>query len=286
MSQKILVVDDDSGVRDTLRMILEYEGYEVATAPDGKTALADLDAAPADAVLLDIKMSGMDGLEVLDKIVAREAAPPVLMISGHGDIATAVESTRRGAVDFLEKPPQRERILVSIANALSRNQLRAENERLRTALDEESVLVGRSAPMQRLRQEIVRAAPVGAPRVRQVNVRVIAATNRDLTESIRENRFREDLFFRLNVVPIRTPPLRERSEDIPDLVEHFARRFSDRDHRRPRRFGSSALALLKARAWPGNVRELRNLVERVLIMTDADPIEAKDLPPAARVSPS
>ena len=128
--------------------------------------------------------------------------------------------------------------------------------------------------------------PVGAPRVRQVNVRVIAATNRDLTESIRENRFREDLFFRLNVVPIRTPPLRERSEDIPDLVEHFARRFSDRDHRRPRRFGSSALALLKARAWPGNVRELRNLVERVLIMTDADPIEAKDLPPEARVSPS
>ena len=162
MSQKILVVDDDAGIRDSLRMILEYEGYEVATSPDGKTALADLDAAPADAVLLDIKMPGMDGLEVLDKIAARESAPPVLMISGHGDIATAVDATRRGAVDFLEKPPQRERILVSIANALSRNRLRAENERLRTALDEESVLVGRSAPMLRLRQEIVRAAPTGA----------------------------------------------------------------------------------------------------------------------------
>jgi two-component system nitrogen regulation response regulator NtrX len=128
--------------------------------------------------------------------------------------------------------------------------------------------------------------PVGAPRVRQVNVRVIAATNRDLTEAIRDGRFREDLYFRLNVVPIRTPPLRERPEDIPDLVDHFTRRFVERDHRKPRRFAPSALALLKARSWPGNVRELRNLVERVLIMTDADPIEARDLPPEARVSPS
>ena len=162
MSHRILVVDDDAAIRDTLRMILEYEGYEVATSPDGRTALADLDAAPVDAVLLDIKMPGMDGLEVLDKIATRENAPPVLMISGHGDIATAVESTRRGAIDFLEKPPQRERILVSLKNALSRNQLRAENERLRMALDEESVLVGKSPPMQRLRQEIVRAAPTGA----------------------------------------------------------------------------------------------------------------------------
>ncbi|HLN80703.1 MAG TPA: response regulator [Thermoanaerobaculia bacterium] len=107
MSHKILVVDDDAGIRDTLRMILEYEGYEVATSADGKSALADLDASPADAVLLDIKMPGMDGLEVLDRIVARDGAPPVLMISGHGDIATAVDSTRRGAIDFLEKPPQR-----------------------------------------------------------------------------------------------------------------------------------------------------------------------------------
>src|SRR6266496_5496082 len=162
MSQKILVVDDDRGIRDTLRMILEYEGYEVATSPDGKTALADLDGAPADAVLLDIKMPGMDGLEVLDKIVAREGAPPVLMISGHGDIATAVEATRRGAVDFLEKPLERERVLVSLANALSRNTLVAENERLRRKLEEESVLVGRSEPMQRLREQVARAAPTTA----------------------------------------------------------------------------------------------------------------------------
>ena len=390
MAQKILVVDDDPGIRDALRMILEYEGYQVLTSPDGKTALADLESARVDAVLLDIKMPGMDGFEILDRIVSREEAPPVLMISGHGDIATAIEATRRGAVDFLEKPPQRERILVSIKNALARNTLRAENERLRQKLEEESVLVGRGAPMVRLREEVARAAPtaatvliqgesgtgkelvareihrgsrvasgpfvqvncaaipeelieselfghekgsftgavrrqtgkfveadggtifldevgdmsaraqakvlrvleagevepVGAARVRQVNVRVIAATNRDLTDSIREGRFREDLYFRLNVLPVRTPPLRERTEDIPELVEHFTRLYAQRDNLKPRRFAASALAILKARSWPGNVRELKNLVERVLIMTDADPIEAKDLPPEARVSPT
>ena len=390
MAHKILVVDDDPGIRDALRMILDYEGYEVLSAPDGKTALADLDSTKIDAVLLDVKMPGMDGFEILDRIVAREDAPPVLMISGHGDIATAIEATRRGAADFLEKPPQRERILVSIKNALSGNSLRAENERLRQRLEEESVLVGRSAPMAKLREEVARAAPtaatvlvtgesgtgkelvareihkgsrvangpfiqvncaaipeelieselfghekgsftgavrrqtgkfveadggtifldevgdmsaraqakvlrvleagevepVGAARVRQVTVRVVAATNRDLTDSIRSGRFREDLFFRLNVLPVRTPPLRERTDDVPELVDHFTRLFSQRDNQRLRRFGASALAVLKARSWPGNVRELRNLIERVLIMADSDPIEAKDLPPEARVSPT
>ncbi len=390
MARRILVVDDDPGIRDALRMILEYEGYEVHMAPDGKGALTELEANPPDAVLLDIKMPGMDGFETLDRIAAREGAPPVLMISGHGDIATAVEATRRGAVDFLEKPPQRERILVSLKNALSRNSLAAENERLRQRLDEESVLVGRSGPMARLREEVQRAAPttatvlivgesgtgkelvareihkgsrvaggpfiqvncaaipeelieselfghekgsftgavrkqtgkfveadtgtifldevgdmsaraqakvlrvleagevepVGAARVRRVNVRVIAATNRDLTGSIKEGRFREDLYFRLNVVPIQTPPLRDRHEDVPELVEHFTRLYCQRDNRRMRRFTPGALEVLKARAWPGNVRELKNLVERVLIMTDAEPIDAKDLPPEARVAPA
>jgi two-component system, NtrC family, nitrogen regulation response regulator NtrX len=390
MARRVLVVDDDTGIRDALRMILEYEGYQVLTAADGKTALSSLDSERVDAVLLDIKMPGMDGLETLDRIAEREAAPPVLMISGHGDIATAVEATRRGAVDFLEKPPERERILVSLANALSRNTLVAENERLRQKLEEESVLVGKSVPMQKLRAEVARAAPttatvlimgesgtgkelvareihkgskvagspfiqvncaaipeelieselfghekgsftgavrrqtgkfveadggtifldevgdmsvraqakvlrvleagevepVGAARVRQVNVRVIAATNRDLTESIKEGRFREDLYFRLNVLPVRTPPLRERTDDVPELVEHFTRLFSQRDNRKPRRYAPGALAVLKARSWPGNVRELKNLVERVLIMADSDPIEAKDLPPEARVSPT
>jgi two-component system, NtrC family, nitrogen regulation response regulator NtrX len=390
VARKILVVDDDTGIRDALRMILEYEGYQVLTAADGKTALSSLDSERVDAVLLDIKMPGMDGLETLDRIAEREAAPPVLMISGHGDIATAVEATRRGAVDFLEKPPERERILISLANALSRNTLVAENERLRQKLEEESVLVGKSVPMQKLRAEVARAAPttatvlimgesgtgkelvareihkgsrvagspfiqvncaaipeelieselfghekgsftgavrrqtgkfveadggtifldevgdmsaraqakvlrvleagevepVGAARVRQVNVRVIAATNRDLTDSIKEGRFREDLYFRLNVLPVRTPPLRERTDDVPELVEHFTRLFAQRDNRKPRRYAPGALAVLRARSWPGNVRELKNLVERVLIMADSDPIESKDLPPEARVSPT
>src|SRR3984893_12778185 len=162
MGHKILVVDDDAGIRDALRMILDYEGYEVLSASDGKAALAELDSTRIDAVLLDLKMPGMDGFEILDRIVAREDAPPVLMISGHGDIATAVEATRRGAVDFLEKPLQRERILVSLRNALSRNSLASENERLRRRLEEESVLVGKSGPMARLREEVARAAPTTA----------------------------------------------------------------------------------------------------------------------------
>jgi two-component system nitrogen regulation response regulator NtrX len=390
MPPRILIVDDEPGIRDALRMILEYEGYTVSAAADGQAALAELDANPPAAVLLDIKMPGMDGLQVLDRIVAREAAPPVLMVSGHGDIATAVECTRRGAVDFLEKPPQRERILVSLANALSRGSLAAENERLRQRLEEDSILVGQSPPMQRLREEIARAAPtgatvliqgesgtgkelvareihrssrvstgpfiqvncaaipeelieselfghekgsftgavrrqvgkfveadggtifldeigdmsaraqakvlrvleagevepVGAARVRQVSVRVLAATNRDLAAWIREGRFREDLYFRLNVVPVHTPSLRDRTEDLPELIDHFTRVFSQRDHRKTRRLAPSALAMLQARSWPGNVRELRNLIERVLIMTDADPIEARDLPPEVQVSPS
>jgi two-component system nitrogen regulation response regulator NtrX len=390
MGQRVLIVDDEAAIRDTLRMILEYEGYEVATAGDGRAALAELDASPADAVLLDIKMPGMDGLETLDRIVQRGAPPPVLMISGHGDIATAIECTKRGAADFLEKPLQRERVLVSVKNALSGNRLRAENERLRKRVEEETVLVGESESMRRLRAEVARAAPttatvlilgesgtgkelvareihrsskvaggpfiqvncaaipeelieselfghekgsftgavrkqigkfveadggtifldevgdmsaraqakvlrvleagevepVGAAKVGRVDVRVIAATNRDLTESIQAGRFREDLYFRLNVVPLRTPPLRERPQDIPLLTEHFTRLLSERDHRKARRFGTGALAMLAARSWPGNVRELRNLIERVLIMTDADPVEARDLPPEARVAPS
>jgi two-component system, NtrC family, nitrogen regulation response regulator NtrX len=390
MAQRILVVDDEAAIRDTLRMVLEFEGYEVGTVGDGRAALDALDESPAAAVLLDIKMPGLDGLETLDRIVAREGAPPVLMISGHGDIATAIECTRRGAVDFLEKPLQRERVLVSVRNALSGNRLRAENQELKRRVDVESVLLGDSEPMKRLRAEVARAAPtratvlilgesgtgkelvareihrtsrvasgpfvqvncaaipeelieselfghekgsftgavrkqigkfveadggtifldevgdmsaraqakvlrvlevgevepVGAAKSGHVDVRVIAATNRDLSESIRSGRFREDLYFRLNVVPLTTPTLRERATDIPALVLHFARVFSERDHRKPRRFAPSAQGLLAARSWPGNVRELKNLVERVLIMTDADPIEARDLPAEVRVQPA
>ena len=313
-----------------------------------------------------------------------------MMISGHGNVETAVRAVRLGAYDFLEKPLALERVILTAQKAIERRDLLAEVASFRGQSESQGALLGDSAPMIQLREEISRVAPtdarvlitgengtgkelvarsihrlstradsplvevncaaipeelieselfghekgsftgavrkqtgkfveadggtifldevgdmsartqakvlrvleagevesVGAPRVRKVNVRVIAATNRDLTESIREGRFREDLFFRLNVLPVRTPPLRERTEDIPELCEHFIRLFSQRDNTKPRRFAPGALAVLKARAWPGNVRELKNLIERVLIMTDADPIEVKDLPPEARVSPT
>jgi two-component system, NtrC family, nitrogen regulation response regulator NtrX len=390
MARRVLIVDDDPGIRDALKMTLEYEGYDVQTAPDGRAGLALLDGRGADAVLLDIKMPGIDGIEVLERLQATPSPPAVIMISGHGDIATAVECTRKGAVDFIEKPPQRERVLLSLKNALARASLQDENARLRQRIDEEYVLLGSSVAMQKLREEIARAAPtaatvlvsgesgsgkelvareihrqsrvargpfvqvncaaipeelieselfghekgsftgafrkqagkfveadggtifldevgdmsartqakvlrvlqegevepVGSARVRKVDVRVIAATNKDLPAEIAAVRFREDLYFRLNVVPIRTPPLRERRDDIPSLAEHFARFFSLRNNIRQRTFSPGALEALAARDWPGNVRELKNLVERVVIMSDSDTVEVSDLPGDGRASVS
>jgi two-component system nitrogen regulation response regulator NtrX len=385
---RVLIVDDEAAVREAVRMILEYEGYETASAPDAVSALAEIESRRPDAVLLDIKMPGMDGIELLDRVLEGAHPPPVLMISGHGDISTAVACTRRGAADFLEKPLQKERLLLSLANALSRERLSRENVDLRrlTGLDEE--FVGRSAAVRRLRDEIVRAGPsdatvlitgesgtgkellarelqrgspraagpfvivncaaipeelieselfghekgsftgavrrqigkfveadggtifldeigdmsaraqakvlrvlqegevepVGQSRSRRVDVRVIAATNKDLAAEIRAGRFREDLFFRLNVVPLHVPPLRERPDDIPDLIEHFAGAYAQRNGFRPRHFDAGAVAALSRRSWPGNVRELRNLVERVLIMTETDPVRAEDLPAEAQFS--
>jgi len=385
---RVLIVDDDASVRDAIRMILEYDGYETASARDAASGLAELEARRPDVVLLDIKMPGIDGMEALDRIQQMEAPPPVLMISGHGDIATAVESTRRGAIDFLEKPLQRERLLVSVANALSRRRLERENVSLKKRVAMEDAFVGVSPSVRQLREQIARAAPsdatvlitgesgtgkeliarevqrlsklaagpfvtvncaaipeelieselfghekgsftgavrrqigkfveadggtifldeigdmsaraqakvlrvlqegevepVGQAKTQRVRVRVIAATNKDLTDEIREGKFREDLYFRLNVVPIAVPPLRERTEDVPALVEHFSALYAERNGTRPRKFDAGAIDVLTRRSWPGNVRELKNLVERVLIMTETDPIGASDLPPDARLS--
>jgi two-component system nitrogen regulation response regulator NtrX len=385
---RVLIVDDDASVRDAIRMILEYDGYETASARDAASGLAELEARRPDVVLLDIKMPGIDGMEALDRIQQMEAPPPVLMISGHGDIATAVESTKRGAVDFLEKPLQRERLLVSVANALSRRRLERENVSLKKRVAMEDVFVGVSPAVRRLREQIARAAPsdatvlitgesgtgkeliareiqrlsklasgpfvtvncaaipeelieselfghekgsftgavrrqigkfveadggtifldeigdmsaraqakvlrvlqegevepVGQAKTQRVRVRVIAATNKDLAGEIRDGQFREDLYFRLNVVPIAVAPLRERTEDVPALVEHFAALYAERNGTRPRKFDAAAIDVLTRRSWPGNVRELKNLVERVLIMTETDPVGASDLPPDARFS--
>jgi two-component system nitrogen regulation response regulator NtrX len=330
----VLLVDDESAIRDSLRMVLEYEGYRVEEAAGGPQALARMGDRLPDAVVLDIKMPEMDGLDVLRAMRERGYDMPVLMVSGHADIATAVEATRLGAYDFIEKPLQRDRVLVSLRNAVESARLRAEN---RSLGNEPETLIGAAVAIRRLRDTIEKAAPtnatvlvtgesgtgkelvaravhrgsarrdrplvqvncaaipeelieselfghekgsftgavrkqmgkfvaadggtifldeigdmsartqakvlrvlqngevepVGAERTVQVDVRVVAATNRDLEAEIAAGRFREDLYYRLNVIPIRTPALRERLEDVPMLVEYFVRRYSDANHCRP-----------------------------------------------------
>ncbi len=368
----ILVVDDEPAIRESLRMVLEFEGYRVEEAAHGLEALQKTRERPPDAILLDLRMPEMDGLETLKSLRERGYEMPVIVLSGHADVATAVEATRRGAFDFFEKPLQRERVLLSLRNAVESYRLQRDSKQPAAADGIE--LIGASTAMRRLRETIELAAPspatvlvtgesgtgkelvaraihalsprrgqafvqvncaaipeelieselfghekgsftgavrkqtgkfvaadggtifldevgdmsartqakvlrvlesgdvepVGADKVVRVNVRVVAATNRDLTSEIAAGRFREDLFYRLNVVPIRTPPLRERLEDLPLLVEHFARRYCETNNFRRKRFTPEAMERLQAHAWKGNVRELRNLVERLLILTPGD----------------
>jgi len=374
----ILVVDDEAAIRDSLHMILEYEGYRVEEAASGSQALSKVAERAPDAIVLDIKMPEMDGLELLKALRERGYDMPVLMISGHADVATAVEATRRGAFDFFEKPLQRERVLLSLRNAVEAYRLQAENRNLRT---EPEQLIGAAPAMRRLRETIEKAAPtpatvlitgesgtgkelvaraihrqsarrdrpivqvncaaipedlieselfghekgsftgavrkqagkfvtadggtifldevgdmsartqakvlrvlqngevepVGAERTIQVDVRVVAATNRSLEEEIAAGRFREDLFYRLNVIPVRTPSLREHLEDLTVLVEHFVRRYADQNNYKAKEFSPEALAHLKALPWKGNVRELKNLVERLLILSHGDVVTRDDV---------
>ena len=378
----VLVVDDEAAIRESLRMILEYEGYRVEEASGGGEALSRVGRGRPDAVLLDIKMPEMDGLQVLEAFRARGYDMPVLMITGHGDVDTAVEATRAGAFDFFEKPLQRERVLLSLRNAVESFQLQRENRALRHEPDE---LIGSGPAMERLRQTVERAAPtpatvlitgesgtgkelvaraihrqsersdaafvqvncaaipdelieselfghekgsftgavrkqtgkfvaadggtifldeigdmsqrtqakvlrvlqngevepVGAAGSAQVDVRVVAATHRDLEDEIAEGRFREDLFYRLNVVPIRTPPLRDRLDDVPLLVDYFVRRYGEANNYRPKEFSAEALEYLKSLPWKGNVRELKNLVERLLILVPEDVLSREHIIQAA-----
>jgi two-component system nitrogen regulation response regulator NtrX len=374
----ILVVDDEVAIRDSLHMILEYEGYRVEEAGNGSQALAKVAERAPDAIVLDIKMPEMDGLELLKALRERGYDMPVLMISGHADVATAVEATRRGAFDFFEKPLQRERVLLSLRNAVEAWRLQGENRTLRT---EPEQLIGTAPAMRRLRETVEKAAPtpatvlitgesgtgkelvaraihrqsarrdrvivqvncaaipedlieselfghekgsftgavrkqtgkfvtadggtifldevgdmsartqakvlrvlqngevepVGAERTIQVDVRVVAATNRSLEDEIAAGRFREDLFYRLNVIPVRTPALREHLEDLQLLVEHFVRRYADQNNYKAKEFSAEAMAHLKALPWKGNVRELKNLVERLLILSSGDVVSREDV---------
>jgi two-component system nitrogen regulation response regulator NtrX len=382
MPFRILVVDDETAIREAIRMTLEYEGYRVDEARSGQDGLDKAGRTPYDAILLDIKMPVLDGIEVLENLKTQRIGAPVIMVSGHGDVSTAVECTKRGAFDFLEKPLNRDKLLLAVRNAVRQQKLEEENIELRDRVERDYQIVGDAPPIKELRAQIELAAPtkatvliqgesgsgkelvareihrrssrangmfvqvncaaipeelieselfghekgsftgavrkqtgkfvaadggtifldeigdmslrtqakvlrvlqegevepVGAATVVKVDVRVIAATNKDLTEEIRNGRFREDLFYRLNVIPIRTPPLRERKDDIPVLAQHFAALFSAEYNKHPKKFTPAALKALQDAAWRGNVRELRNMIERLVIMIPSDTIDIGDLP--------
>jgi len=383
---RILVIDDEAAIRDSLRMTLEYEGYEFIGAATGQEGLALAEREAPDLVLLDVKMPGMDGIEVLERLRHMNESLPVVVVSGHGTISTAVEATKKGAFDFIEKPFASERVLVSLRNALDHRLLRDENRSLKKAVEVRHQMIGDSASLKQVMAAVGRAAPtnatvliqgesgvgkelvartihrnslrsrerfvqvncaaipeelieselfghekgsftgatekqvgkfeqadrgtifldevgdmsaktqakvlrvlqegeverLGSARTIKVDVRVIAATNKNLEEEIEKGRFREDLYFRLAVIPIHVPPLRERPEDIPQLVRHYMDFFSRESNVRPKRITPAAMDVLTRYRWKGNIRELRNTVERLNIMTSGDTIDAADLPEAVR----
>ncbi len=382
MKPRILVIDDEAAIRDSLRMILEYEDYQFLGAGNGQDGVQLAQRERPDLVLLDIKMPGMDGMEVLRRLRAIDETLPVVMISGHGTTATAVDAIRSGAIDFLDKPLSSERVIVTLRNVLQQQALKDENRELRLAMESKYEIVGRSPSLVKVLESVQRAAPtsatvlllgesgvgkelvartihrnspraaqrfvqvncaaipeelieselfghekgsftgatekqigkfeqadrgtifldevgdmspktqakvlrvlqeqeverLGSARTIKVDVRVIAATNKDLEEAIRRGEFREDLFFRLNVIPIVVPPLRERREDIPRLAQHFGKLFADEHNLRPKRFDPAAMEALQRYRWRGNIRELRNTVERLLIMTPGEIVREEDLP--------
>ncbi len=380
----ILIVDDESGIRQSLKGVLEDEGYKAAAVENGEACLDLLARKPFDVVLLDVWLPGIDGLDTLEKIRASEDAPEVIMISGHGTIETAVRATKLGAFDFLEKPLSLDRTLILVKNAIEAHRLRNENRELKKQVSQRSVIVGDSIPMKALRQQIglmapthgrvliygesgtgkelvalaihaqsprrdalfvevncaaipedrieselfghrkgslpgatedkegkfhradggtlfldevgdmslktqakvlrtleeQRFTPVGSDEEITVDARVIASTNKDLEEEIAKGNFREDLFYRLNVIPFYVPPLRERNEDIPFLARYFLKEFASAYSRRSRELTDDAIDTLMRYAWPGNVRELRNVIERIVIMNPTTTrLDRKHLPP-------
>lgn len=379
----VLVVDDERGIRETLRAVLEDEGFGVESVASGEECLDLARKQHFACILLDIWLGkGPDGLETLGKLREEAVDSAVVMISGHGNIETAVRATKLGAFDFIEKPLSLEKTVVTVKNAIRQRELERTNEILRKELADEYVMVGESVTMRALRKQIAIVAPsdgrvlisgesgtgkelvaravhsqskrrglpfveinsaaipeelveselfghvkgafsgaaaakkgkfeiadgatlfldeIGdmSPRVQskmlrvleeqrfepvgsntpiKVDVRIISATNKRLDDLIDNGNFRADLFYRLNVIPFQIPPLRERLEDVPALVEHFNGKFSADYVRQPKQFTDEALAALQKYSWPGNVRELRNTIERVIIMAAKTRITAADLP--------
>ena len=394
MPTTVLIVDDEKNIRRTVRMVLEGEGFAVEEASSSEEALARLPDIGADLMLLDVQLPGISGLETLERLPAAMGAAPggngpgsdtpvptVVMISGHATLANAVSAVKLGAYDLLEKPLDRERMLVTLRNALERRAMAREVAGLRAQADERSEMVGRSAPMQALYGQIVKVAAtrarvlitgesgtgkeliaraihresalrkqafvkvncaaipqelieselfghergaftgatarkrgyfevadggtifldeigdmtpsaqakvlrvlqsgeftrVGGEQTLKVEVRVIAATNRDLQADVAAGKFREDLYFRLAVVPLRAPPLRDRADDVPLLCAAFVEATARENGMRPKPISEDAVAMLSAYPWPGNVRELRNVIERLVILSE-DTIGVGDLP--------
>jgi two-component system nitrogen regulation response regulator NtrX len=383
-SSRILIVDDEPGIRQSLSAVLDDEGFRVDSVNSGERCLDALAETLYEVVLLDIWLPGADGLTILERIQKMPAAdrPVVVMISGHGTIDTAVRATKLGAHDFLEKPLSIERVLVVVKNAIEHRRLRLENEQYRESTSGQPYIVGDSVPMKALRQQLAlmastngrvliygesgtgkelvahalhamsqRAAkpfvdvncaaipedlieselfghmkgsftaaherkigkfqkadggtlfldevgdmslktqakvlrvleeqrfePVGAHESVQVDVRVVAATNKNLEREIDAGNFREALFYRLNVIPFHVPPLRERKEDIPVLAAFFLAEFTRAYGRKPKELTPAALELLREHHWPGNVRELRNLIERIVILHPQSKVDARHVP--------
>jgi DNA-binding NtrC family response regulator len=388
MPSTVLIVDDEKNIRRTVRMVLEGEGFAVEEASSGEEALARLPDVGADVMLLDVQLPGMSGLDTIERVAKLAAAsktpetsPTVIMISGHATLADAVRAVKAGAYDLIEKPLDRERLMVALRNALERRAMAREVQGLRALADERSEMVGRSGPMEALFAQINKVAPtrarvlitgesgtgkeliaravhrasplhdkpfvkvncaaippelieselfghergaftgavarkrghfeiadggtifldeigdmigsaqakvlrvlqsgeltrVGGESTMKVDVRVLAATNRDLQAAVAAGAFREDLYFRLAVVPLRAPALRERAEDVPLLCAAFVEQACRENGMRPKAISEEAIAVLSAYPWPGNVRELRNVIERLVILSD-EGIGMGDLP--------
>ncbi len=378
--KNVLIVDDELAIRETLEQILTYEGYTVQKAASGVEALQAVKQQRPDVMLLDVKMPGMDGFEVLEKVIAEEPPVPAIVISGHGTIETAVEAVKGGAYDYLEKPLDRSRLLVTLRNCLDHHQALSDRRVFQEQVQAGGPLIGQSPQMKQVRDFIAKVGPsegtvlvtgengtgkelvvsaihqasarhdrplvevncaaipqelveselfghekgsftgadrqrtgkfeqadggtlfldeigdmnpeaqakvlkaveesrfqrVGGTETRSVNVRIMAATNRDL--SVPDSGFRQDLFFRLNVLAVHLPPLRERVGDVELLLDWFMSDLGARLKAKPRRFAPETLAILNEYSWPGNVRELRNLVERLLILCPDDVVKPTDLP--------
>jgi len=378
----ILITDDEKSIRNTLREILEFENYKIMEAENGKKAIETIKKGQIDLVILDIKMQGMDGIEVLEMIKKIEPGLPVIMISGHGTIKIAVEATKLGAYDFLEKPPDLNRLLISIRNGLSSSELIKENKQIRSELYGSTEIIGNSPAIQSIKKLISKVATsnsrvlitgengtgkelvaraihdqsersskkfvdvncaaipadlleselfghekgaftgasaqrigkfeqadggtlfldeigdmssdsqakvlralqenrivrVGGSDQIDIDVRILAATNKDLQHEIQEKNFREDLFHRLNVIPIQLPPLRDRREDITLLAQWYLDKLSDKEIIfAGKTFSDDALETMKQMDWPGNIRELQNIVERVALLSTDEQITASDI---------